>query len=312
MKKIDFHVHTVHGVPVERAVMHFKSMMEENGYSGVCILSIFYNSENLNEDGSKMHNAEALEIKALLPGSYAFAALNHFDGIPYEQQIDEIRKQPFDGIKMLIGKPNRIKMFGFGMDDPRFDAFYAKMQELQMPIVSHSGDPDISYDITRATPRMIEKGWVYDDTYATKEECHKQVETVLAKFPRLKIALAHMAFFADELDRLSGLMDKYPNLYMDITPALPIYNDLCATPERSREFFIKYQDRIFYGTDAEGDLVGERLAYNRKKVKIVTAFLEGKETVQIDDYTVNPINLPKDVLEKIYYKNILTFCGEPK
>jgi len=121
-----------------------------------------------------------------------------------------------------------------------------------------------------------------------------------------------MGFFADELDRLSVLMDKYPNLYMDITPALPIYKDLSQDPEKSREFFIKYQDRIYYGTDAEIELVGERLAYNRKKVKIITAFLEGKDTVQIEDYTINPINLPEDVLEKIYYKNILNFCGKPK
>ena len=181
-----------------------------------------------------------------------------------------------------------------------------------MPIISHTGDPDISYDITKATPRMIEKGWVYDDTYATKEECHKQVEYVLSKYPNLKIALAHMGFFADELDRLSALMDNHPNLYMDITPALPIYKDLSVDPEKSREFFIKYQDRIFYGTDAESNLVGENLAYNRKKVKIVTTFLEGKETTQIEDYTINPINLPKEVLEKIYYKNILNFCGQPK
>ena len=121
-----------------------------------------------------------------------------------------------------------------------------------------------------------------------------------------------MGFFADELDRLSNLMDKYPNLYMDITPALPIYKDLSKDPEKSREFFLKYQDRIYYGTDAESNLVGERLAYNRKKVKIITAFLEQDKTVQIEDYTINPINLPSDVLEKIYYKNILNFCGKPK
>jgi hypothetical protein len=44
----------------------------------------------------------------------------------------------------------------------------------------------------------------------------------------------------------------------------------------------------------------------------VSHFLEGKEATQIEDYTINPINLPEDVLEKIYYKNILNFCGEPK
>ncbi len=312
MKKIDFHVHTCRNTPLEQLVKSIESMIEENGYCGVCVLSVFYNSEDLNTDGSVKNNATALEIKKAIPGSYAFAALNHFDGKPYEEQIDDIISQGFDGIKMLIGKPSRIKMCGFSFTDPRFDAFFEKMEKLQMPIVSHSGDPDISYDITKATPRMIEKGWVYDDTYATKEECHQQVEALLSKYPNLKIALAHMGFFADELDRLSVLMDKYPNLYMDITPALPIYKDLSQDPEKSREFFIKYQDRIYYGTDAEIELVGERLAYNRKKVKIITEFLEGKDTVQIEDYTINPINLPEDVLEKIYYKNILNFCGKPK
>ena len=310
MKKIDFHVHTVRGTPVEKSIEHFKSMMEENGYEGVAVLAVFDNSQNT--DGSQQNNREALEIKAAIPGSYAFAALNHFSGVPFEEQLDEILKQPFDGIKMLIDKPNRIKKYGYHAADPRFDAFYKKMEDMQIPLVSHSGDPDISYDITKATPRMIQKGWVYDETYATKEECHQHVETILSKFPNMKIALAHMGFFSDELDRLSILMDKYPNLYMDITPALPIYADLSKTPEKSREFFLKYQDRIYYGTDAESDLVGERLAYNRKKVKIITSFLELDKTVQIEDYTINPINLPTDVLEKIYYKNILNFCGKPK
>jgi predicted TIM-barrel fold metal-dependent hydrolase len=312
MKKIDFHVHTTSGTPVEDSIKHLKSMMAENGYCGVCVLSIFNNSENLDGDRSVENNKIALEIKKAIPGSYAFAALNHFSGVPFEEQIDTIIEKNFDGIKMLIGKPNRIKRFGYDITDKRFNAFYAKMEQLQMPIISHTGDPDISYDITKATPRMIEKGWVYDDTFATKEDCHKQVEHLLSKYPNLKIALAHMGFFADELDRLSSLMDKYPNLYMDITPALPIYKDLSQNPEKSREFFIKYQDRIFYGTDAESNLVGENLAYNRKKVKIVSHFLEGKEAKQIDDYTINPINLPQDVLEKIYYNNILNFCGEPK
>ena len=37
MKKIDFHVHTSSNTTVEESVMHFKSMMKENGYDFILI-----------------------------------------------------------------------------------------------------------------------------------------------------------------------------------------------------------------------------------------------------------------------------------
>ena len=162
------------------------------------------------------------------------------------------------------------------------------------------GDPEFGWDITRATPRMIERGWVYDDTYLTFESGFELIKNILSRYPNLKIAFAQMCFMDDRLDFAAELLERYPGMMLDMTLALPIYSDLSATPEKSRAFLIKYQDRLIYGTDATSKPVGEALVYNRKKVKVITHLLEGTGEKQIEDLLIQGISLPEEVLKKVY------------
>ncbi len=309
MKKIDFHVH-IHGrLSVEKMAEYLKGMMVENGYDGIGIMSLIPSSGDSNKPES---NGEALKLRAMLPGSYAFAGIDPELPLSYGEQAKLYYEQGFDGIKLIEGKPNMIKRFGYGADDPRFDDLYAFAEEKQFPILIHVGDPEFAWDLSKATPRMIERGWVYDETNVTFESGFEMIKNILARYPKLKIAFAHMGFMADRLDFAADLLDRYPGMMLDMTPALPIYKDLSATPEKSREFLIRYQDRLLYGTDAEAHLVGEKLAYNRKKVKVITHLLEGTGEKQIEDLLIQGLSLPEEVLKKIYAENAIRWCGEPK
>ncbi len=82
-----------------------------------------------------------------------------------------------------------------------------------------------------------------------------------------------------------------------------------------RNFFIKYQDRILYGTDIynweQGDnTVEERYAH---AVNLIRSFLEKKEPFS-DKWTggkfEKPFGLPNEVLDKIYSKNFIRLYGE--
>ena len=114
---------------------------------------------------------------------------------------------------------------------------------------------------------------------------------------------------SESMDPLVELMEKYPNLYMDITPALDIFEDLSAQPEKAKAFFEKYEDRIFYGTDAWSDLLTneEHRRYNEKKVKVVRHFLCEEEDEVIDGQFTAGLGLSKEQQEKIYYHNCLKF-----
>jgi len=73
------------------------------------------------------------------------------------------------------------------------------------------------------------------------------------------------------------MLRTYPNLYCDMSAGSGC-NALSRDPEFAREFLITYQDRVLFGRDYFDSVHQE--------------FLDS-------------IHLPKDVLDKIYFKNAL-------
>lgn len=305
MKKIDFHIHLAVLQPVEDAVKDIQEMCRRNQYETVCIQTLTH--------GDNHHipfaNETAFEVHSKLPGSYLFASPVH-DGTSYVEQTKKFMEMGADGIKLLIGKPSEYRDLHVKYDDPIIEDFFAYAQECDIPVLLHHNDPEKHWDKSRMKPENIAKGWYYDpEKMPSCAWFDEALENLLAKFPNLRIALAHMGFYADKLDHLVELMEKYPNLYMDITPALDIFEDLSAQPEKAKAFFEKYEDRIFYGTDAWSDLLTneEHRRYNEKKVKVVRHFLceEGDEV--IDGQFTAGLGLSKEQQEKIYYDNCLKF-----
>ena len=305
MKKIDFHVHLAVFYPVEKSVADLKAMCEKNGYETVC-LQTFTHGDNHHIPWA---NDAAFKVHKQLPGSYLFAGIFH-DGTSYVEQAKKCMDMGADGIKLLIGKPSEYRDLNVKYDDPVVDEFFTYAEQEDIPVLLHHNDPEKHWDKTRMKPENIEKGWYYDpETMPSCAWFDEELEKMLAKHPNLRIALAHMGFYADKLDRLTELMEKYPKLYMDITPALDIFEDLSANPKKAEEFFRRYEDRIFYGTDAWSDL-GENEAnrkYNEKKVKIVRHFLCEEGDAVIDGQFTSSISLTEEQQEKIYYYNCLRF-----
>jgi predicted TIM-barrel fold metal-dependent hydrolase len=178
----------------------------------------------------------------------------------------------------------------------------------------HNNDPALNWDITRASQRAIEKGWVYDRTFPSHEYFFAVLEELLQKYPRLNIALAHMGFYSEDLCRAQMLLDKYPNLKFDITPALNIYFEMSEDREKARRFFLNNSDRIIFGTDAENELVGFAREYNDKKNLVTSSFLSGSTDSEyvFDGKIIRPIGLEDSLLENIYYNNALKFVSAHK
>lgn len=304
MKKIDFHVHIYEDIPLEDSANYYKDMCARKGYEGVGLMALWHNSDGFHRDC----NERALKLKGMIPNSYAFAAIDRERDLV--EQAEEYMKNGFDGIKLFEGKPSEYMIFGWGYEDERFDRFFEYAEGKQIPIMLHNNDPIENWDMSKATPRAIEKGWVYDETVPTQEWFFRALEDALDKHRNLKIAIAHLGFYADDLDRAEALLEKCPNLYFDITPALPIYVDLCKDPARSEAFFRRYHERLTYGTDASNELVGAARDYNDTKTEVIKTFLEGSEPRQIGKYFVTPIKLEPYMLENIYYNNAIRFLGK--
>jgi predicted TIM-barrel fold metal-dependent hydrolase len=74
-----------------------------------------------------------------------------------------------------------------------------------------------------------------------------------------------------------------------------------------RDFYIEFQDRLLYATDG-GRIADSGVAYYTRGYANTFAFLETDQMVEGDFFGKTPkkgLNLPREVLEKIYYKNAL-------
>ena len=305
MKKIDFHVHiTNDDTSVSKSIENFAALCERQGLSGVCVLAAEHSSSGLHPNC----NEKALEISRALGGSFAFAAL--LQDRDFVEQTKEYMDMGFRGIKLLQGKPSEYRYFGYGYEHPRYDAFFAYAEKNAIPLIIHNNDPARKWDITKVSETSIAKGRYYDETMPSNEWFFKVMENVLEKYPKLCAALAHMGFYSDNIGRATALMEKCPNLMMDMTPAPIIYEQLSETPDKTKDFIYKYQDRLFYGTDVANNIEGKVRAFNNQKVALMKAFYEGEGEYFDGKYRVLGMTLPETILEKIYYKNAMKFIGE--
>ena len=136
------------------------------------------------------------------------------------------------------------------------------------------------------------------------------LEGVFDRHPNLRVGLSHMGFYYDNLPRASALMEKCPNLYMDLTPAVEVFVELSLTPVETKAFFEKYRKRMFWGTDTSVDWAPDSgiRSFNDVKVRMMEVFFEGTEAETVAGrYPVAPIGFDKELLEDVYYYSALRF-----
>jgi len=289
---IDCHMH----VTSIRDVDNVLEIVSEAGFHRASLLSII-------DDKRVNFNPEVLLLKALHPEMfYAFGSLDYsfiFTGIQLQQlreQVDRLLSIGFDGVKMVEGKPVYRKLLKIRFDDPFYEDYFARLEETGFPLLFHVADPEEFWDPEKVPVWAKAQGWFYDQTYPSKEQFYKEVETVLDKHPRLKVVFAHFYFLSANMEAASSFLEKHRNAHLDLTPGIEMYRNFSMEKEAWREFFVKYGDRILFGTDIFG---GERIESALAKVQLVRGFLETDEG----------LNLPRHTLEKIYCSNFQRIVG---
>ncbi len=248
-------------------------------------------------------------------------------GAIFADYIDFLSACGCDGIKMIEGKPEMRKMLPVPpFDSEAFAPYWEKLARAQMPLLFHVNDPEEFWDRQRIPDWAIQRGWFYGGgSYINNEDQYREIFNILARNPSLKVIFAHFFFMSAQQSRLADLLDRYPNMYIDLTPGIEMYHNFAAAIDKTREFFLKYQDRIMFGTDigARALLVdpsqGIQLSESRGRVYVVRNFLENA-----GEFYLNPgggflfgdskipflgLGLPDDVLEKIYHKNFERAVG---
>ena len=159
-------------------------------------------------------------------------------------------------------------------------------------------------------------------------EIRDNLWSILDRFPDMIIKIPHFGIcFRDyNLPFIERFLDNYTGLYTCFSWGHPDYvmekfeNISTVRNEAIREFFIKYQDRIMFGTDmVPTDNKRKTVDWMRKHTQAYYDVLEKEYYhVEILDFTpegkdfiadYRGLNLSKSILEKVYYNNSIKFLN---
>ncbi len=111
-----------------------------------------------------------------------------------------------------------------------------------------------------------------------------------------------MGCYAENLHWVGALLDRCPNFYIDISARVA---ELGRQPYTARTFFLRYADRILFGSDAGIDLATYRLYYRFLETDDEYFNYAPNDPPGQGRWRIYGLFLPDDVLEKVYYHNAM-------
>jgi hypothetical protein len=200
---------------------------------------------------------------------------------PYQRRLQEGE----DGIKYI--------------DDPANEPVLSAMEKTGMILASvHIADPN--------GPFGNRGKWCADPAEFWRMQLG--LERVLQRHPNLVVVAAHGSWLVcqdAQLDFLRYLFKTYPYFYIDLAATDQYYP--LVSYDNLRDLFMEYSDRILFGTDIgrlKADETGRLAERYAKSFRI----LETSDVVKggfFGDDDIKGLNLPREVLEKIYFRNAL-------
>jgi predicted TIM-barrel fold metal-dependent hydrolase len=128
----------------------------------------------------------------------------------------------------------------------------------------------------------------------------ENLANLVSRHPHTIFIGAHVGCSAENLSWVSELLDRCPNFYVDIAARI---SELGRQPYTSRKFFIKHADRILFGSDFGPDVDMYRIFYRFLETDDEYFNYDPNEIPGQGRWYIYGIDLPDDVLEKVYYLN---------
>lgn len=317
---IDAHVHPIGGgCGLQKFLKTADDFINDVQVKNVNLLCI-----NNMRFGSPGTDLLALALKNKDPRFTVYSAFGYwmntipYDGPGLKAQLETYMAAGFDGLKMLEGKPTERAANKIPLDDPRYDSAFDLLEKTGFHILSHVNDPEEFWDPEKC-PKWANGGQGgYGDTskYLSKEQHYAENENLLARHPKINITFAHAYFLSNFPDRMAALLDKYPNVTVDLTPGIEMYDGFTKQHKRWREIFVSYGDRFLFGTDNVINPLGKSPITHdgsfRYKVENIVRFLTTGDEFTAWDFRLKGLGLPKETSSKILSKNFLRLRGQPK
>jgi len=195
-------------------------------------------------------------------------------------------------------------------DDPRLSDAWHAAGELGLPIWIHTADPIAFFEPLDERNERLEEllanpDWSFADAerFPRFERLLDALEAIVAGHPGTTFVGVHVGNAAEDLERVSRMLDAYQNYRIDIAARIA---ELGRQPRAARRLFDRHPDRILFGTDAfppdpRAYAVSFRFLETHDEHFAYDA--DEDETPSQGRWAISGLGLPDPVLERVYSAN---------
>jgi len=242
--------------------------------------------------------------------------------------IEHARRAGARGLKVLktLGLYLRERIDSgalVSIDDRRFDPMWEACAANNLPVFIHTSDPEAFFLPADRTNERYEElrrhpDWSFHGgDFPGNAELLEARDRVIARHPRTTFVLLHVSN-AENLAGVSACLDRFANAHVDIAARI---NELGRQPRSARRFFERYQDRVFFGTDAIPPPAGDETpqqVFGDALYEIYYRFLETEDeyfdyapaaTPPQGRWAIYGLGLNDAILEKVYNGNASRLLG---
>lgn len=226
----------------------------------------------------------------------------------------------------LEARDNEGKLIA--IDDPRLFPIWERAEKLNIPVAFHTGDPVAFFQPwepgnERWDELKLHPEWSFSDRskYPPPETLFTQVNNVYKKFTKVQFVAVHVGGYSENIREVGRWLDEIPNLSVDTAARI---GELGKHPaQEGNDFFIKYQDRIMFGTDMafwescdvqgagpceDFTLEEDRNFYNTHWRYLQTQDKKFDHPTPIQgNWKIDGIGLESKALKKVYWDNACRF-----
>ena len=203
------------------------------------------------------------------------------------------------------------------VDDPGLDPVISFIKSKNIPVTGHLGEPRNCWlpldEMTVSSDRSYFKEhpqyhMFLHPEYPSYDDQIRARDNFLERNPDLTFIGCHLGSLEWNVDSLALRLDRYPKMAVDISArTCHLQYQSAKDRDRVRDFCIKYQDRLLYGTDVTyygNDPDGFRTRMHNDWMDDWKYFATDFEmTSPLFDGTFKGLQLPKEVIDKLYREN---------
>lgn len=192
-------------------------------------------------------------------------------------------------------------------DDPRLAPVWERAGALGVPVLIHVADPVAFFrPLDRFNERWDElhrhPDWhFYGPQFPAFEELIAALYRLIEAHPATNFITAHVGCYPENLGFVSQMLDKYPNFYTDISARIA---ELGRAPYSARAWFLKYADRILFGTDSTPRMAMYQTHF--RFMETADEYFDYAPDAAIPPqgrWKIYGMDLPDEVLRQVYYDN---------